>query len=88
MRRAQLIVNPISGRGHGAAVTPAIESRLRHQGYRVATAFTPERGAARAMAVRIEWRTSLVVVVGDDGTLNEVVNVPRGGPANGASGGR
>ena len=40
------------------------------------------------MAARIEWRTSLVVVVGDDGTLNEVVNGPRGGPANGASGGR
>ena len=74
MRRAQLIVNPASGRRHGAALAAAIESRLRRRGYAVATAFTPERGAAQAIAARTDWRTSLIVVVGGDGTLNEVVN--------------
>ena len=74
MRRAQLIVNSISGRGHAGAVVPAIEARLRRLGYVVGTIFTPGRGEARDIAVHADWRTSLIVVVGGDGTLNEVVN--------------
>ncbi|MBI2205107.1 MAG: diacylglycerol kinase family lipid kinase [Candidatus Rokubacteria bacterium] len=74
MRMVQLIVNPIAGRGHGAGVVPAIEARLRRLGCEVATFVTRRRGDAREFAASLERTTSLLLVVGGDGTLNEVVN--------------
>jgi diacylglycerol kinase (ATP) len=74
MKRAQLIVNPISGRGRGLGVVPAIEARLLRLGYRAATCITRQRGDARDFVASLDWRTSLIVVVGGDGTLNEVIN--------------
>lgn len=69
-----MIVNPIAGKGYGPAVVPAMEERLRRLGYAPATFVTQRRDDASALAASLDWRTSLIVVVGGDGTLNEVVN--------------
>ncbi len=74
MQRVQLIVNPISGRGHGLALAPAIEARLRRLGYKPETLVTRQRGDARDFAASLDRKTSRIVVVGGDGTLNEVIN--------------
>lgn len=74
MKRVQLIVNPISGKGNGPAIAPAIEARLRRLGYEASTFVTQKRGDARNFAASLDGRTSLIVVVGGDGTLNEVIN--------------
>lgn len=74
MSKVQLIVNPIAGKGHGSAVVPALEARLRRLGYEPSIFVTQRRGDASAFAASLDWRTSLIVVGGGDGTLNEVVN--------------
>jgi diacylglycerol kinase (ATP) len=74
MERVQLIVNPISGKGRGRTVAPVLEGQLRRLGYDASTFVTRRRGEASAFAASLDWRTSLIVVVGGDGTLNEVVN--------------
>lgn len=43
-------------------------------GYEPAIFVTQRRGDASAFAASLDWRTSLIVVVGGDGTLNEVIN--------------
>lgn len=80
MKRVQLIVNPISGKGQGTAVVPAIEARLRRLGYEPATFVTRRRGDARNFAAVLDQRTSLIVALGGDGTLNEVINGQTGVP--------
>jgi diacylglycerol kinase (ATP) len=74
MKKVQLIVNPISGKGNGLAAVPAIEARLRRLGYEPATFVTRRRGDARAFAASLDPKTSLILVIGGDGTLNEVIN--------------
>jgi diacylglycerol kinase (ATP) len=74
MQKVQLIVNPISGRGRGVSVVPRIEACLRGLGYNPSTFVTQSRGDARDCAASLDRRTSLILVVGGDGTLNEVIN--------------
>lgn len=74
MKKVQLIVNPIAGKGHGPAIVPAVEGRLRRLGYAPATFVTRGRGDARAYAASLGPDTALILVVGGDGTLNEVLN--------------
>lgn len=74
MEQVQLIVNPISGKGHGVEVVPTIEGSLRRLGYKPSTFVTRWRGHAQDFVGSLDWRTSLILVVGGDGTLNEVIN--------------
>jgi diacylglycerol kinase (ATP) len=74
MERVQLIVNPIAGKGRGPRVAPVLAGRLRRLGYDASIFVTRRRGDASAFAASLDWRTSLIVIVGGDGTLNEVVN--------------
>lgn len=74
MECVQLIVNPIAGKGRGLSIAPLIEGRLRRLGYATSTFVTQRRGDATAFAASLDWRTSLIVVLGGDGTLNEVLN--------------
>jgi diacylglycerol kinase (ATP) len=74
MPTVQLIVNPIAGKGHSVAVVPAIEACLRRLGYTPATFVTHKRGEARTFAASLDRRTALIVAIGGDGTLNEVIN--------------
>jgi len=73
LRRALVIVNPIAGRGAGERSVPEVERGLRDCGVATDVALTRSAGDARAAAAQAAGH-DLVVVVGGDGTLNEVVN--------------
>lgn len=70
-----LILNPASGRGQGARALPALQSALSEVGARCEVHETqaPGEAAARARAAS-EGGAALVVALGGDGTLHEVVN--------------
>jgi len=74
LRYATVIYNPISGMGSARRKVAALKSGLEHCGYHVELAGTAHRGDAMALASSLKPRTSLLVVVGGDGTLNEVIN--------------
>jgi YegS/Rv2252/BmrU family lipid kinase len=73
LKRADLIVNPISGTGaalRAAGVTAAV---LERGGVRVLQHVTAAPGHARAFAADIDPECDAIVTVGGDGTLNEVL---------------
>lgn len=73
LRRALTVVNPIAGRGRGHEVAVRLTETLGRRGIELEIAATRQAGDARAAAGRAE-DYDLVVAVGGDGTLNEVVN--------------
>ncbi|NGQ96085.1 diacylglycerol kinase family lipid kinase [Brevibacillus sp. SYP-B805] len=70
------IVNPVSGNGRGAKVWQAIEERLKERQVSYLVKMTGERGEAERLAAEIVRQNgiTLVVAVGGDGTVHEVVN--------------
>jgi diacylglycerol kinase (ATP) len=73
-RRTVLIINPTRGRG-AARQLAAIERVLRGYGLSYDRQFTQHKGHARALASdAVSNGYDLVVVLGGDGTINEVVN--------------
>jgi diacylglycerol kinase (ATP) len=75
MSRVIVIVNPISGRGHGEKSIPAIEAGLRSHGIDPALVRTERPGHADALAAEAVGNGSEIVVsAGGDGTANEVLN--------------
>ncbi|MCX7622145.1 MAG: diacylglycerol kinase family lipid kinase [Thermomicrobium sp.] len=69
------IVNPVAGSGRPARTWPAIRRRLERLGLRIHEAHTAEPGAAMHLARSFaEAGARELLVVGGDGTLNEVVN--------------
>jgi len=79
MRKVPIIVNPISGHGIGRRVLPQIEAGLRRRGLEPEVLITEKAGDARDRAAAAPDDCPYVVVLGGDGTLNEVLNgvVPR-----------
>jgi YegS/Rv2252/BmrU family lipid kinase len=73
LRRVFVIVNPIAGQGAGRRVFERVERGLRERGLAVESAVTERAGDARVAAGDAGGH-DVVVVVGGDGTLNEVVN--------------
>ncbi len=70
-----LIANPTSGRGQGSRALPEVETVLRAAGAQVRVHRTQGPGEAKERASRAaQDGTSLVVAVGGDGTLHEVLN--------------
>ena len=70
-----VIVNPISGGGRGLADFPKISHLLRESGIEHDPAFTEHRHHATELTVEAANRGyRKIIVVGGDGTLNEVVN--------------
>lgn len=69
-----LIINPRSGRGQARGQWPQRERRLRAILPPFDTAFTKSRGDATRLAAEAVGRYEVVVAVGGDGTMNEVVN--------------
>ena len=70
-----VIVNPISGGGKGLADFPTISRLLRESGIQHDPAFTEHRHHATELTVEAANRGyRKIIVVGGDGTLNEVVN--------------
>ena len=70
-----VIVNPISGGGKGLEDFPTISRLLRESGIDHDPAFTDHRYHATELAVEaVNGGYRRIIVVGGDGTLNEVVN--------------
>lgn len=75
MKRARIIYNPTSGREAFKKHLPEVLQRLEIAGYETSChATTCEGDATKAAIVAVERRYDLVVAVGGDGTINEVVN--------------
>ena len=73
MHRVLAVVNPVAGRGAGQEVGERLAAALRGRGMALEVSRTARAGDGRAAAGRADG-FDLVVVVGGDGTLNEVVN--------------
>lgn len=70
-----LIVNPIAGNGRAHGLAPRIEAWLRDRGLTARLLETRERGHAERLASTAgDLGHDRVVVVGGDGTIQEVVN--------------
>ncbi len=75
MPYARVIVNPAAGAGKTARRWPRIRERLRQSDLRFDSDFTEAPGHARELAgAAVRRGYELVVSVGGDGTINEVVN--------------
>jgi len=73
--RATFIVNPKSGRGKPARLWPAIHELFRAASWNFEVSFTERRGDAARLAGRAARDgCELIVAVGGDGTIHEVVN--------------
>ena len=73
-RRVAVIVNPASGRGRAAKMAQQAGARLHQAGLEVDVLTTVAPGHAHAYAMRVCQEMDVLVSVGGDGTLNEVVN--------------
>lgn len=75
MTRAVCVVNPHSGGGRTGARWPAIAQRLQAAGLACEPRFTTKPGeGAQLAAAALREGAELVVAVGGDGTVHEVVN--------------
>lgn len=68
------IVNPVSGRGKAARVVPELEGILKERDVRYQIAHTEFPRHAEELARQAGDAFDVLVVVGGDGTLNEVLN--------------
>ena len=72
---ATFLVNPVAGRGKGLKVWRQLEHELRQKKVRYRVLYTEYSGAATDLARQlVNQGCSRLVVVGGDGTLQEVVN--------------
>lgn len=75
MRKARIIYNPTSGRESFKKELPNVLERLETSGYETsAHATTGEDDAMEAAKIAVERKFDLIVAVGGDGTINEVIN--------------
>lgn len=77
MSTFDFIVNPAAGRGRGRRVAAFVKSELDRSGMDYTFNFTQSRGEATELA-KVS-RGDVIVSVGGDGTINEVVNGLVGG---------
>ena len=77
--RAGLICNPAAGGGRGAQVGLAVMEGLKRHGLLVDYVATEAPGQATTAAEDMARGSDIVVAVGGDGTVNEVVNGLAGG---------
>ena len=70
-----VILNPYSGRGKGRQIRPALEAALRNAGLEFELLETSGKGHAIELTLAAKARGAEVILsVGGDGTINEVVN--------------
>ncbi|QHJ71998.1 MULTISPECIES: diacylglycerol kinase [Planococcaceae] len=75
MKRARIIYNPTSGRELFRKHLPEVLERMEIAGYETSCHATTCEGDATAAAITaVERKFDLIVAVGGDGTLNEVVS--------------
>ncbi|HXV74814.1 MAG TPA: diacylglycerol kinase family protein [Candidatus Polarisedimenticolaceae bacterium] len=74
MNKTLIVCNPISGGGRGRKRGVQLEQRLRLAGREFESFVTERAGDARRRAATVEADVDRIVVIGGDGTLNEVLN--------------
>ncbi|MDZ4773549.1 MAG: diacylglycerol kinase family lipid kinase [Planctomycetota bacterium] len=73
-----VIANPIAGRGRGERTARELEKALKQAGFAAELHLTRARGDGRERAAAIGREVDVVVAVGGDGTLSEVLSgLPR-----------
>ena len=72
--RIQIVLNPISGMGLGAAMLPRIEAGLRELGYETSVFQTERPGDGCRALEGVAQPPDFVLAIGGDGTVNEVIN--------------
>lgn len=81
MEQAMIIVNPTSGKEEGAGYVQLAMDILAEQGYTVTVMETQKEGDATIFSTTAcKQGFSLVVSIGGDGTLHEVINGLSGEP--------
>lgn len=73
-RRALIVANPIAGRGKAAHAADELAEGLRRYGTSVDVHLTRERGDGKNRVQNAAPDTDLVVAIGGDGTLGEVLS--------------
>ncbi len=71
--RASVIYNPLSGKGRGQAAAEASAEHLERRGFQVSLHPTTGPRHATSLACELAPQSNVVVAVGGDGTINEVV---------------
>jgi diacylglycerol kinase (ATP) len=78
MKKLYFIVNPKAGNGKAKSIWFEVEKELKEHNYMYDAFFTESRGHAKILAKQIigssEESMVTIIVVGGDGTVNEVVN--------------
>jgi diacylglycerol kinase (ATP) len=72
--KAALIFNPASGRSRGASIASQVQTGLRALGMEAELYATKGPQQATAIAEGVAPQVDVVVAIGGDGTVNEVVN--------------
>lgn len=72
--KVQVILNPISGRGLALRVLPELEAGLKKLGYEADIYQTQQAGDGRRVVEALDPLPDIVLAMGGDGTVNEVVN--------------
>ncbi len=72
-RHALLVINPIAGRGKSLAAANTLEAGLQAAGIQVTRYATKARGDARQRVAALEGDIDVVVSIGGDGTLAEIL---------------
>lgn len=72
--KATVIFNPSAGRGRGGAIAARVQSCLARHGLDIELHATQHPKEAETIAARSATQTDIIVAVGGDGTVNEVVN--------------
>jgi YegS/Rv2252/BmrU family lipid kinase len=72
--RLALLCNPVSGRGRGRRLAPRVRERLERRGHEVELHLTRGPGDAVEWARARERPYDRILVIGGDGTLNELIN--------------
>lgn len=75
MAKYKILINPVSGRGRGELVAPQVESLLRSHALNFDIARTQAPGDAIHLTQQaVKEGYDVIVAVGGDGTMNEVIN--------------
>ena len=74
MQRYFFIVNPISGKGRGASLGKRLEEKLKTTDINYKVVYTQSPGHATNLAGEACTDYDIIVAVGGDGTLNEMIN--------------
>jgi diacylglycerol kinase (ATP) len=72
-KRVSVIVNPIAGKGGKEAIVEQLKQQLGAMGYELEVLMThAPRHATQLAREALEWHADILVVVGGDGSVNEV----------------